>query len=90
MNECDRVIEETPGNEVNVAARQTNLDNALGMGDLERKNWAGERSIIIDTGFNGGGLRIYHWLKRYVEYLRRFYHKAKLVETRDKVGICVF
>ena len=56
MDECDPVIEETPENEVNVATRETNLANALGMGDWERKNRAGECSSVIDAGFNGGGL----------------------------------
>ena len=57
MNEGDPVIEETPENDVNVATRQINLANAHGMGDWGRKNWAEECSSIIDTGFNGGGLR---------------------------------
>ena len=69
---------------VNVATRQINSANALGVGDWERKNWPGDCCSIIDTGFNGGDLRSYPWLRRYVEYLMSFYHKAKLVKTREK------
>ena len=78
----DLVIEEIPGNEVNAATRKINLANALGVGDWERKKLDEDCSIIIDTGFNGGGLRRYPWLRRYVEYMRSFYHMANLVETR--------
>ena len=92
MNECDTVIVEIPENEVNVETRQINLDNALGVGVWG--NWANDWSIIIDTGFNGGGLRSYPWLRRYVEYMRSFYPKANLVKTMEKelgpVGICVW
>ena len=85
MNECDPVIEETPENEANVATREINLANSLGIGDWERKNWAGECSSSIDTGFNGGGLRRYPWLVgRYFGYMAGFYPKAKLVKTREK------
>ena len=42
MGECDPAIGEIPENEVNVATRQINLPNALGVSDLERKNWGGE------------------------------------------------
>ena len=65
--ECDPAIEEIPESEVNLATRRINLANALGVGDWERKNCAEDCSIVIDTGFNGGGLRIYHCLRRYVE-----------------------
>ena len=84
MNECGPVIEEIPGNEVIVATRQINIANALGIGDWGRRNWAEGCSIIIDTGSNGGGLCRYHCLGRYVEYMRRFPHKANLVKTREK------
>ena len=57
-----------------MATRQIHLANALGV-DFSR---------ITDTGINGGGLRIYHWLRRYVEYLWSFYHKANLVKTREE------
>ena len=53
--ENDPVIAEIPENEVNVATRQINLANALGAGDLGRKNRSEYCSIISDTGFNGGG-----------------------------------
>ena len=82
MNECAPVIEEIPDNEVNVATRRINLANALGVCDWERKNWAGDCSRITDTGFNGGGLRSYPWLRRYVEYVRSFYPNANLAKTR--------
>ena len=42
MEERDPVIEEIPENEVNLATRQINLANAIGVGDWERKNWAEE------------------------------------------------
>ena len=45
--------EEIPANEVNFSSRFTNFANVPGAGDWERKNWAGECSIIIDTGFSG-------------------------------------
>ena len=53
LSERDPVIEEIPGNEVNVATRQINLANALGVGDWERKNRPEDCSSIIDTGFSG-------------------------------------
>ena len=53
MDECDPAIEEIPENEVNVATRQVNSANALGVSDWGGKNWAEECSGIIDTGFNG-------------------------------------
>ena len=51
--------EEIPVGVVNFASRFINLSNVMGEGDWERKNWAEECSSIIDTGFNGGGLRIF-------------------------------
>ena len=54
-SECDPVIEEIPENEVNLATRQINLANAHGVCGCGRKNRAEDCSIIIDTGFNGGG-----------------------------------
>ena len=80
----DLVIEEIPGNEVNASTRKINLANALGVGEWGRKNWAGDCSIVIGAGFNGGGLRIYPWLRRYVEYLTSVYPKDNLVNTREK------
>ena len=53
MNECYTVIEEKPENEVNVATRQINLANALGIGGWGRKNCAEECASVIDTGFYG-------------------------------------
>ena len=84
MGECDPSMGEIPENEVNVATRKINLPNALGVSDCGRKNWAGECASIIDTGFNGCGLRIYSWLRRYAEYLRSFYHKSNLAKTDEK------
>ena len=52
--ESDPVIEEIPGNEVNVATRQINLANTLGVGGWGSKKWAEDCSSIIGTGFNGG------------------------------------
>ena len=75
MDECDPAIEEIPENEVNIATTQINLATALGVSDWERENWAEECSSIIDTGFNGGGLRSFSWFRRYGEYLRSFYPK---------------
>ena len=75
--------EEVAGGQVNVDIRQINLANALGADGWERKNdWPEERSSIIDTGFDGGGLRSFAWLRKYPEYLRSFYPKAKLIKTR--------
>ena len=40
---------EVPANEVNYALGYINLANILGARDWERKNWAKEWPIIIDT-----------------------------------------
>ena len=53
--ENDPVIAEIPENEANVATRQMNLANALGVGDWVGWNRPGYCSSIIDAGFNGGG-----------------------------------
>jgi len=76
--ETDPTKEEIPENEAHVAHRHINLANVLGRNDWGRKNWAQERSSIIDTGFNGGGLCGFSWLNIYGEYLRSFYPKAEL------------
>ena len=80
-NENDTTEEEISENQVNVATVQINLANALGSGDWERGNWPKECSSISDTGFNGG-LRIFDWLRKYIEYLVGFYSKENQVETR--------
>ena len=84
MDECDPSIGEIPENGVNAATRQINLDNELGASDSETKNWAEECASIIDTGFGGGWLRIFAWLRRYVEYLRSSPPKENLVKTKEK------
>ena len=66
-----------------MATRKINLANAPGVCDWGRKNWAGDCSIISDTGFSGGGLRSYHWLRGYVVYMMSFYPDANLVKTRE-------
>ena len=84
LSECDPVIEEIPGNEVNVATMRINLANALGGGELGRKNRAKDCSSVTDTGFNGGGLRSYPRLERYVEYMMIFYHNDNLAKSREE------
>ena len=54
----DTENEESPENEVNLATRWINPPNALVAGNWERKNWGAECSSIIDTGFNGGRMRV--------------------------------
>ena len=49
-----------------------------GGNDWAGKNWEKECSIIIDTGFNGGGLRSFSWVNMYVEYLESFSPKTEL------------
>ena len=49
--------EEIPESGANTAYRYINLENVLGGNGWGRKNWGKECSSIIDTGFNGGGLR---------------------------------
>ena len=56
----------------------------MGAGNWGRKNWAEECSIIIDTGFNGGGFRRLSWLGEYAEYFGIFYRNAKLAEIKEK------
>ena len=90
ISECDHVIEEIPENEVNVATRKINLANAHGVGDWRRKNRAKDCSIIIDTGFNGGGLRAYPWMRRYVEYMRSFQPDDNMVKTSEGEFVSAF
>ena len=84
------IEEEIAENKVNVATRQINLANALGADDREWKNRPVECSSIIDTGFNGGGLSIFAWLRKYLEYQRSFPPKENMEKTREKVLKLVF
>ena len=77
---------EVPAQEVNFACRYINLPNIPGASDWARKNWAGERSSIIDTGFNGGGMCSFSWLSKYVKYMQSFYADAKLFKKDEKNG----
>ena len=82
--------EEIAGNQVNVSARQINLANAWGADDWEKSNSPMECSSITDAGFNGGGLRVFSWLRKYLEYVRSFYPKENLLKTRGWRGVLKF
>ena len=66
---------------MNVATRKVNLFDILAGDAWGNKNWAKECSIIIDTGFNGGGLRSHDWWRKYLEYLKSFHPKATSAKT---------
>ena len=83
-------IEEVQAREVNFASRYINLSDILGANDWGRKNRAKERSSIIGAGFNGGGLCIFSWLGKYVEYLQSSCPKAKLFKKDGQVLRFVF
>ena len=61
------------------------MDNASVADEWGVEYWPKECSSIIDAGFNGGGLRSLAWLRKYLGYMRGFYHKASLVKTSDEV-----
>ena len=48
-------------------------------------NWPEECSLIIDTGFNGGGLRIHERLRKYLEYITSFYPNSTVAKTKAKL-----
>ena len=79
--------EEIAANEVNLASRFINLANIAGSVDWGRKNWPKEFSSIIDTGFNGGGLRCFAWLGKYAEYLKSCFHRGNCLKQRKRVEI---
>ena len=55
------------------------------MGDAwGSKSWPKECSIVIEAGFNGGGLRSHSWLGKYLEYIKSFYRKASVVKNERK------
>ena len=75
---------EVSENKVNVATRQAPISDISGGGARE-KNWPKECASGIDAGFNGGGLRRFSRLRKYVEYLKSCHHKAILVKTNEKL-----
>ena len=88
-NGNDLEIEEIPESQVNVATRQSNLSDILGESAWRNKDWPNECTSIIDTGFNGGGLRSYAWSRKYLGYVESFYHRAAISKQRKLVKICV-
>ena len=74
-----------PESQVNVTARGVKLSGVLRESARCNKYWPVECSSIIDTGRNGGGLRIYAWLRKYIEYLERFYHRAAISKNKRKL-----
>ena len=71
-SENDPISEEVSGNHVNIATRNVDLSDMLGGDAWGSKNRPEERSVIIDTGFNGGGLCSFSRLRKYLEYLESF------------------
>ena len=65
IEETDPRNEEIPENGASIAYRHINLANVLRGNDWGSKNWEKERSSIIDTCFNGGGLCSFSRLNRY-------------------------
>ena len=84
------IAEEVSDDQVNIDTARVNLSDISGTGAWGELNRPDKCSSVIDTGFNGWGLRRFARLRKYLEYLRSFYHKANLVETKEKsVEICV-
>ena len=84
-------IGEIPESKVNVATRQVNLSDIWGGSAGRNKEWPNEGAIIIDTGFNGGGLRMYAWFGEYLWYLGSFYSRAEISKTKGnflRFSIC--
>ena len=79
------IVGEVSENQVIVATRQLAISDISGEGSWGNKNWPKECSIIIGAGFNGCGLRIFDRLRKYLEYIRSFYHKANMVQTKEKL-----
>ena len=71
ISESGPIIDKVLGNQVNVATRQSGISDISGDGEWGNKNWPEECSIVIDTGFNGGGLRSFSWLRGYLGYIER-------------------
>ena len=87
---CDPIAAEISGNQVKVATMQVNISDISGEDARGSKNSPEECSSVIDTGFNGGGLRFFARLAKYLEYLKSFYPKANVVKTDGGVvEICV-
>ena len=83
-------VEEISGTQVNVATWKVNISDISGGNAWGDKHRPEECSIIIDTGFNDGGLRTHARLRKYVEYLKIFYPKATISKTNGGIfKICV-
>ena len=52
---------------------------------MPRENWPKECSSVIDTGFNGWGWRSCARMRKYLEYVKSFYPKAALGETKERL-----
>ena len=72
-----------PESQVNVATRKVNIDDFLGGSDWGNKDFPAECSRIIDTGFNGGWLFVYSWLRKYIEYLGSFQNMATISKQKQ-------
>ena len=55
-------MDEVSQNQVSVATMQLGISDILGEDVWENKNRPNECHIVIDTGFNGCGLRSFDWL----------------------------
>ena len=56
---------------------------------MGNKNRPESFATVIDTGFDGWGLRSHAWLRKFLEYLKSFYTNAPLVKRNQIVEICV-
>ena len=84
MDEYDPAIEEIPENEVNVATRQINLVNALGVSDRGGRTGPQNDLVLPIPDLTDGGSRRYSWLRRYADCLVIFRPKENLAKTKAK------
>ena len=50
---------------------------------MRGRDWDTHRSSIIEDGFNGGRLRSYSWISRYLEYMETFWPAAMISRTEE-------
>ena len=74
-----------PESQVSVTTRQVNISGIFGESAWGVKDWPGECSSIIDTGFSGGGFRSYARLRKCLEYLGIFDHKEAISKTKGNL-----
>ena len=62
------------------------MANSSGSDGWEMKNWNEVCSSIIDTGFNGWGLRSFARLRKFLEYMRSFRDTTNMMKAGAKVS----